>query len=127
MVDLLELGIGDAEGHLKSLAQQTDSREVKDNAWTRSTRVDKELNVQPTQVAAAVDLLGEGATVPFIARYRKEKTGGLDDTQLRKLEERLGYLTELTSKVRKGKQTEGAKFSDYFDFRQLIREIPSHR
>ncbi|MFZ4807227.1 MAG: Tex family protein [Hyphomicrobiaceae bacterium] len=47
------------------------------------------------QVAAAVDLLKEGATVPFIARYRKEKTGGLDDTQLRKLEERLGYLTEL--------------------------------
>ena len=47
------------------------------------------------QVAAAVELLGEGSTVPFIARYRKEKTGGLDDTQLRKLEERLGYLREL--------------------------------
>ena len=60
-----------------------------------NARIAKELNVQPTQVAAAVDLLGEGATVPFIARYRKEKTGGLDDTQLRKLEERLGYLTEL--------------------------------
>ena len=42
-----------------------------------------------------MELLGEGATVPFIARYRKEKTGGLDDTQLRKLEERLGYLREL--------------------------------
>jgi protein Tex len=55
----------------------------------------KELNVQISQVAAAVELLGEGATVPFISRYRKEKTGGLDDTQLRKLEERLGYLTEL--------------------------------
>ena len=39
--------------------------------------------------------MGEGATVPFIARYRKEKTGGLDDTQLRKLEARLGYLREL--------------------------------
>ena len=60
-----------------------------------NARIAKELNVQPTQVAAAVGLLGEGATVPFIARYRKEKTGGLDDTQLRKLEERLGYLTEL--------------------------------
>ncbi|MEQ1651661.1 MAG: Tex-like N-terminal domain-containing protein, partial [Hyphomicrobium sp.] len=58
-------------------------------------RIAKELNVQIAQVAAAVALLGEGATVPFIARYRKEKTGGLDDTQLRKLEERLGYLTEL--------------------------------
>ena len=55
----------------------------------------KELNVGVGQVAAAVDLLNEGATVPFISRYRKEKTGGLDDTQLRKLEERLGYLREL--------------------------------
>lgn len=216
-----------------------------------NTRIAKELNVQVGQVTAAVELLGDGATVPFIARYRKEKTGGLDDTQLRKLEERLGYLTELegrrtavlksiteqgkltpeleralraadtkveledlyapfkpkrrtkaqiareaglepladalianpsldpskeaekfvtvdkgvsdaktalegarsiliermtenaklvgdlrqwlwstglvTSKVLKGKQTEGAKFSDYFDFRQAARQIPSHR
>ena len=60
-----------------------------------NARIAKELNVQMGQVAAAVNLLGEGATVPFIARYRKEKTGGLDDTQLRKLEERLGYLTDL--------------------------------
>ena len=60
-----------------------------------NARIAKELNVQTAKVTAAVDLLGEGATVPFIARYRKEKTGGLDDTQLRKLEERLGYLTEL--------------------------------
>jgi uncharacterized protein len=58
-------------------------------------RIATELNVGIAQVAAAVELLGEGATVPFIARYRKEKTGGLDDTQLRKLEERLGYLREL--------------------------------
>ncbi|CAA2142241.1 Tex family protein [Hyphomicrobium sp. ghe19] len=216
-----------------------------------NTRIAKELNVQVAQVTAAVELLGDGATVPFIARYRKEKTGGLDDTQLRKLEERLGYLTELegrraavlksiteqgkltpeleralrgadtkvdledlyapfkpkrrtkaqiareaglepladalianptldpskeaekfvavdkgvsdgkaalegarsiliermtenaklvgdlrqwlwstglvTSKVLKGKETEGAKFSDYFDFRQAARQIPSHR
>ena len=54
-----------------------------------------EIGAQPHQVAAAVDLLDEGATVPFIARYRKEVTGGLDDTQLRNLEERLGYLREL--------------------------------
>jgi len=58
-------------------------------------RIAAELSVGVGQVAAAVALLGEGATVPFIARYRKEKTGGLDDTQLRKLEERLGYLREL--------------------------------
>src|SRR5262245_3990968 len=58
-------------------------------------RIAGELGVQVGQVAAAVELLGEGATVPFIARYRKEKTGGLDDTQLRKLETRLSYLREL--------------------------------
>ena len=54
-----------------------------------------ELNVRVEQVAAAVVLLDEGATVPFIARYRKEVTGNLDDTQLRSLEERLLYLREL--------------------------------
>ena len=58
-------------------------------------RIATELSIGIGQVAATVELLGEGATVPFIARYRKEKTGGLDDTQLRKLEERLGYLREL--------------------------------
>ncbi|WP_119352484.1 Tex family protein [Azohydromonas sediminis] len=54
-----------------------------------------ELKVRPAQVAAAVDLLDGGATVPFIARYRKEATGGLDDTHLRELEARLAYLREL--------------------------------
>ena len=54
-----------------------------------------ELGVRVEQVTATVGLINEGATVPFIARYRKEVTGGLDDTQLRKLEERLGYLTDL--------------------------------
>lgn len=58
-------------------------------------RIADELSVQPRQVAAAVQLLDEGATVPFIARYRKEVTGNLDDTQLRQLEERLLYLREL--------------------------------
>jgi uncharacterized protein len=54
-----------------------------------------ELKVRPSQVAAAVALLDGGATVPFIARYRKEATEGLDDVQLRELESRLGYLREL--------------------------------
>ena len=54
-----------------------------------------EINARPEQVASAVELLDEGATVPFIARYRKEVTGGLDDTQLRNLAERLTYLREL--------------------------------
>ena len=58
-------------------------------------RIADELGVRPHQVAAAVDLLDGGATVPFIARYRKEATGTLDDAQLRTLEERLGYLREL--------------------------------
>ncbi len=60
-----------------------------------ATRIAQELNVHPNQVLAAVALLDDGATVPFVARYRKEATGGLDDTQLRHLEERLGYLREL--------------------------------
>src|SRR3990170_5214604 len=54
-----------------------------------------EIRVQEHQVKAAVDLLDGGATVPFVARYRKEATGGLDDIQLRELEYRLGYLREL--------------------------------
>ncbi|MEX3557584.1 MAG: Tex family protein [Burkholderia sp.] len=58
-------------------------------------RIATELAVQPRQVAAAVQLLDEGSTVPFIARYRKEVTGNLDDTQLRQIEERLLYLREL--------------------------------
>ena len=58
-------------------------------------RIAEELGVRPQQVAAAVSLLDEGSTVPFIARYRKEVTGSLDDTQLRHLEERLRYLREL--------------------------------
>jgi len=55
----------------------------------------EEIGCQERQVNAAVALLDEGSTVPFIARYRKEVTGGLDDTQLRNLEERLRYLREM--------------------------------
>ena len=58
-------------------------------------RIAGELGVREQQVQAAVELLDGGATVPFIARYRKEATGSLDDTQLRTLEERLRYLREL--------------------------------
>lgn len=60
-----------------------------------SQRIADELNVNHAQVTASVGLLDEGATVPFISRYRKEVTGGLDDTQLRTLEDRLRYLREL--------------------------------
>ncbi len=59
------------------------------------SRIATELAARPSQVAAAIGLLDEGATVPFISRYRKEATGGLDDTQLRTLAERLVYLREL--------------------------------
>ncbi|MGW3481383.1 Tex family protein [Rhodococcus indonesiensis] len=62
---------------------------------TVNQRIAEEIDVREGQVAAAVDLLDGGATVPFIARYRKEVTGGLDDAQLRQLEERLRYLREL--------------------------------
>ncbi|MBL8450773.1 MAG: RNA-binding transcriptional accessory protein [Dechloromonas sp.] len=61
-------------------------------------RIAIELGVRPAQVIAAISLLDEGATVPFIARYRKEVTGELDDTQLRTLEERLSYLRELEAR-----------------------------
>jgi len=57
-----------------------------------------ELSIRPAQVAATLALLNEGATIPFIARYRKEQTGALDDTQLRQLHERLGQLRELESR-----------------------------
>ena len=57
-----------------------------------------EIRVTPAQVAAAVELLDSGATVPFIARYRKEATNGLDDVQLRELEARLAYLRELAER-----------------------------
>lgn len=61
-------------------------------------RIAHEITANSRQVEAAVALLDGGATVPFIARYRKEVTGGLDDTQLRTLEERLGYLRELEAR-----------------------------
>jgi protein Tex len=57
-----------------------------------------EIRARPEQVKVAIGLLDEGATVPFVARYRKEATGGLDDTQLRQLEERLAYLRELEAR-----------------------------
>lgn len=58
-------------------------------------KIAKELNVRDAQVVATMELIDDGATIPFIARYRKEVTGALDDSQLRTLEERLRYLTEL--------------------------------
>lgn len=66
---------------------------------TRISRtIATEIGARPEQVVAAVDLLDGGATVPFVARYRKEVTGGLDDTQLRKLADRLVYLREMEAR-----------------------------
>ncbi len=62
------------------------------------TQISLEIKVKPEQVKSAVELLDGGATVPFIARYRKEATGGLDDIQLRELEFRLSYLRELADR-----------------------------
>ncbi|WP_100444143.1 Tex family protein [Glycomyces xiaoerkulensis] len=70
-------------------------------------RISEELSVGPHQVRAAVALLDDGSTVPFVARYRKEATGGLSDEQLRVLEERLGYLREL--EARRGAVLESIK------------------
>ena len=57
-----------------------------------------EINAKPEQTIAAIGLLDEGSTVPFVARYRKEVTGGLDDTQLRTRDERLSYRRELEAR-----------------------------
>ena len=54
-----------------------------------------ELSLKTSQIQAALDLFAEGATVPFIARYRKERTDSMDEIQLRSLDERFAYLTEL--------------------------------
>jgi uncharacterized protein len=63
-----------------------------------SQRIAQELSVAPSQVDAAINLLDEGSTVPFISRYRKEVTGALDDTQMRQLEERLNYLRDMEAR-----------------------------
>ncbi|MCO6527023.1 Tex family protein [Snodgrassella sp.] len=86
-------------------------------------KIASELNVASARIQAAIDLLDDGATVPFVARYRKEATGGLDDTQLRTLAERLQYLRELQER----KQTvlssieEQGKLTD--ELRQIIAAV----
>src|SRR3569623_1201058 len=90
-------------------------------------RLAQELVAKESQVAAAVALLDEGATVPFIARYRKEATGGLDDTQLRLLDERLRYLRELEERregVRKSIEEQGkltCEPAPLFQFAQITQ------
>jgi uncharacterized protein len=71
---------------------------TKDISRQIANTIAAEIGAQPAQVIAATALLDEGATVPFVARYRKEVTGGLDDTQLRNLAERLAYLRELEAR-----------------------------
>jgi uncharacterized protein len=78
-----------------SAGPKTDTARAKDLLARISSRIAGELGCRAEQVVATVELLDGGATVPFVARYRKEATGGLDDTQLRTLEERLVYLREL--------------------------------
>jgi protein Tex len=96
------------------------------------SRISQELSATVHQVAAAVALLDEGATVPFISRYRKEATGGLDDTQLRNLQERLIYLRELeerraailTSIEEQGKLTSTLRTSiDQADTKQRLEDL----
>ncbi|MFC1236784.1 Tex family protein [Vibrio sp. F74] len=76
---------------------QTPSQQQRDSQHL-SQQIAKELNVRTEQVAATIRLIDEGSTIPFIARYRKEVTGGLDDTQLRTLDSRLSYLRELNER-----------------------------
>ena len=95
-------------------------------------RIAEELGARTQQVAAAIALLDEGATVPFIARYRKEATGGLDDTQLRTFFERLTYLRELeerraavlASVAEQGKLTPGLQHDiEHADTKQRLEDL----
>ena len=79
-------------------AAQTDPQTATQTAGRIARVIATEISARPEQVGAAVKLLDEGATVPFVARYRKEVTGGLDDTQLRTLADRLSYLRELEAR-----------------------------
>ena len=91
------------------------------------THIAQELRVAPHKVAAAVKLLDGGATVPFVARYRKEATGGLDDTQLRHLETRLRYLRELEQERERVLQAIGeqGKLTDALQARILAADTKS--
>src|SRR5690606_6443086 len=71
---------------------------MSDNNRRIASIIAAEINAKPEQAVAAIGLLDEGSTVPFIARYRKEATGGLDDVQLRLLSDRLAYLRELDAR-----------------------------
>lgn len=71
---------------------------TRDASTTIPRTIAQEIGARPDQVSAAIKLLDEGATVPFVARYRKEVTGGLDDSQLRNLSDRLGYLREMEAR-----------------------------
>ena len=66
------------------------------------SKLSQELNIRENQIKAAVELIDEGNTIPFIARYRKEVTGSLDDEQLRALNERLSYLRGLEKRLNAG-------------------------
>ncbi len=89
------------------------------------TQIAEELQVRPDQVQAATDLLDKGATVPFIARYRKEATGALDDTQLRLLEERLFYLRELEERRQVIIQSIENQGKMHDELRQQLLDAPS--
>ncbi len=113
LVEVIHLGVGGLSADRGSVCGVTTAPEIASSATNTDTtaaaptgaavtpparvgrRIAEELGVRESQVTAAVELLDAGSTVPFIARYRKEVTGGLDDAQLRQLDERLHYLREL--------------------------------
>ena len=92
-------------------------------------KLSEELSIKETQIKAAVDLMDEGNTIPFIARYRKEVTGSLDDEQLRALSERLTYLRNLEKRkeevraaiTEQGKMTE--EISSALDTAEILAEV----
>ena len=105
---------------------------AEETAQRINNQIASEMNVRPHQIAVSVALMDEGATVPFIARYRKEVTGGLDDTQLRHIEERLLYLRELEERraailksiYEQGKLTDAlVKAINAADTKQLLEDL----
>jgi len=104
-------------GGISNILRPFPIKQAKNMLSSIPQRLAVELGADVRQVVAAVQLLDEGASVPFIARYRKEATGGLDDTQLRHLEERLSYMRELEERrgailasiAEQGKLTEALK------------------
>src|SRR5438552_2054284 len=94
-------------------------------------RISKEVGAPVARVETTIKLLEEGATVPFIARYRKEATGNLEDVKVRDIDEQRQYYAELEARratiLNSIEKQEKLKYEMYYDFQETVAKIPSHR